>query len=93
MGKYRKKPVIVEAFKWLGSVEQKEEPIWIVKAIESGNVWIEQSPMELSPRMYIRTLEGIREANVGDYIVQGIKGELYPCKADIFRETYEKVLY
>ncbi|ALY06949.1 TPA: hypothetical protein JDY68_12585 [Clostridioides difficile] len=93
MGKYRKKPVTVEAFKWLGSIEQKEEPIWIVKAIESGNVWIEQSLGELSPRMYIKTLEGIHEANVGDYIIQGIKGELYPCKADIFRETYEEVLY
>ncbi|WP_272936833.1 hypothetical protein [Clostridioides difficile] len=43
--------------------------------------------------MYIKTLEGIHEANVGDYIVQGIKGELYPCRADIFRETYDEVLY
>ncbi|EGT4211845.1 hypothetical protein K9770_18690 [Clostridioides difficile] len=93
MGKYRKKPVVIEAFEWLGSAEQKEEPTWIVRAIESGNVWIEQSLGELSPRMYIRTLEGIHEANVGDYIIQGIKGELYPCKADIFRETYEEVLY
>ncbi|HFL3096427.1 hypothetical protein [Clostridioides difficile] len=95
MGKYRNKskPIIVEAFKWLGSVEQKEEPKWIVEAIESGNVWIEQSLGELSPRMYIKTLEGIHEANVGDYIVQGIKGELYPCRADIFRETYVEVLY
>lgn len=93
MGKYRKKPVVIEAFKWLGSVEQKEEPTWIVEAIKSGNVWIEQNLGELSPRMYIKTLEGIHEANVGDYIIQGIKGELYPCRADIFRETYDEVLY
>lgn len=93
MAKFVKKPVEVEAFKWLGNIEQKEEPIWIVEAIKSGNVWIEQSLGELSPRMYIRTLEGIHEANVGDYIIQGVKGEIYPCKADIFEMTYQKVEY
>ena len=37
----------------------------------------------------IRTLEGVHEASVGDYIIRCIAGEIYPCKPDIFRETYE----
>ena len=39
----------------------------------------------------IETLEGKMKANKGDYIIRGIKGELYPCRQDIFHETYEKV--
>lgn len=39
----------------------------------------------------IETLEGKMKANKGDYIIKGIKGELYPCKADIFYKTYDKV--
>jgi len=39
----------------------------------------------------IHTLEGVMTANIGDYIVKGIKGEFYPCKPDIFAETYEPV--
>ena len=42
--------------------------------------------------MLIETLEGTMKANKGDYIIKGVKGELYPCKEDIFYKTYEKVL-
>lgn len=41
--------------------------------------------------LYIRTLEGVMKANKGDYIIQGVKGEYYPCKPDVFKETYEEV--
>ena len=41
--------------------------------------------------IYIDTLEGTLKANIGDYIITGIKGEKYPCKPDIFHETYEEV--
>ena len=41
--------------------------------------------------MKIETLEGTHSANRGDYIIQGVKGELYPCKPDIFEMTYEEV--
>ena len=37
----------------------------------------------------IQTLEGVMHANYGDYIIKGVKGEIYPCKPDIFEETYE----
>lgn len=39
----------------------------------------------------IETLEGVMTASPGDYIIQGVKGEIYPCKPDIFEMTYEKV--
>jgi len=58
--KYRKKPVVIEAY---------------------------QTNTELD----IRTLEGVMHANVGDYIITGVHGEIYPCKPDIFEETYEEV--
>ena len=40
---------------------------------------------------YIETLEGTMKADVGDYVITGIKGEKYPCKPDVFHETYEEV--
>lgn len=41
--------------------------------------------------MYIPTLEGLMQAVVGDWIIKGVKGEIYPCKPDIFEATYERV--
>jgi hypothetical protein len=43
------------------------------------------------PVLKIQTLEGDMIASIGDYIIKGIKGEFYPCKPDIFEQTYEKV--
>ena len=39
----------------------------------------------------IETLEGTMHASVGDYIITGVRGEQYPCKPDIFEQTYEPV--
>lgn len=41
--------------------------------------------------LLIATLEGVMRANLGDWIIQGVKGEIYPCKPDIFAATYEEV--
>ena len=41
--------------------------------------------------IYIETLEGTMKANVGDWIIKGVKGEIYPCKSDVFEMTYEEV--
>ena len=43
------------------------------------------------PELYIKTLEGEHHASVGDYIIQGVQGEIYPCKPDIFEATYEEM--
>lgn len=90
MGQYRKKPVVIEAFKWTGAYDQTENPVWIVEAIKDGRVQFEN---ELTPDVYltIDTLEGVMKANQGDWIIRGLKGELYPCKPDIFEASYELV--
>ena len=46
---------------------------------------------KITEPLYIHTLEGIMEGKVGDYLITGVKGEKYPCRADIFEETYELV--
>lgn len=96
MAKYRKKPVIVEAFKWTGGPDQTEDPEWIVKALkkpqfQEGSARIVQINPSDPVQMEIFTSEGRHNAKVGDYIIQGIKGEIYPCKPDIFEQTYELV--
>lgn len=88
MVKYRKKPIEIEAFKWTGDIEQTEDPIWIVEAIKNGDVWFNNKGTK-DVTMIIRTLEGNLIADRGDYIIKGVKGELYPCKANIFDMTYE----
>lgn len=88
--KYRKKPIVVEAFKWTGDAEQIEDPEWIVEAIKNNTVWFGNDGAK-ECCMFIETLEGVHRAELGDYIIMGIKGELYPCKPDIFKTTYEVV--
>lgn len=84
MPQFRKKPVVIEAFKWTGGPDQLEDPVWIVEAIKRGDVYFEK----FAPQMYINTLEGVMRADVGDYVIRGIKGEIYPCKPDIFEALY-----
>ena len=91
MSKYRKKPVVVDAFKWTGAHDQKEDPEWICEAIEKGHVWFDHPGTSLVT-MNISTLEGVMRACVGDYIIKGIKGEIYPCKPDIFEASYDIIL-
>lgn len=88
--KYRKKPVVIEAFKWTGGPEQTEDPEWITEAIKKGTAYFLHSGTPKA-KMMIKTLEGLMMARLGDYVIQGIKGEIYPCKPDIFEASYEKV--
>lgn len=83
--KYKKKPIVIEAFQYFGNHEQKEDPEWIIKAIKEDKVGFEYG------QMIIDTLEGTMIATAGDYIIKGVNGEIYPCKEDIFHKTYEKV--
>ena len=79
--RYRKKPAVIEAFQW--TVD--EIPDWWKVASEGFLIDIQ------SGSVFIPTLEGTHEARAGDFIIQGVKGELYPVKPDIFALTYEKV--
>lgn len=83
MPKYRKKPVVIEAFK-LEKLGQ-EYPAWLTEARKSGSITMVPTGFVIS------TLEGEMTAQLGDYIIQGVKGEIYPCKPDIFEATYEEV--
>lgn len=79
--KYRKKPVVIEAIQWNG---KNAFEIW--DYYEDICVYLKDKDTLL-----IRTLEGDHIASVCDYIIKGIKGEFYPCKPDIFEQTYEEV--
>ena len=88
--KYRKKPVIIEAFRWTGDENQTEDPIWVIKAIKDKTIGFANSGTPFV-KLNIFTPEGVMTANRGDYLIKGIKGEIYPCKPDIFEKTYEFV--
>ena len=81
--KFRKKPVVIEAFQltddWFDLPHPN--PQHIVGFITDSK----------ARTVVIPTLEGNHLARVGDWIIKGIKGEFYPCKPDIFEQTYEKV--
>lgn len=80
--RYRKKPVEIEAIQWTGDNASE-----IAKFTSTGNRYIEID--ELSKVVRIETLEGIMTANLYDFIIRGVQGEFYPCKPDIFKQTYE----
>lgn len=81
--KFRKKPVIIEAMQWDGTNGD---------SIMKWGGGFRKIEYDLKPKILrIITLEGTMEANLGDWIIKGIKGELYPCKPDIFEATYEPV--
>ena len=82
--KYRKKPVVVEAMQFTEGTK--------------GRVfhWVDCNTSTCfdsngKPALKIQTLEGVMTAQVGDWIIKGVKGEFYPCKPDIFAATYEAV--
>lgn len=100
MAKYRKKPVVIEAFqmtkerRW----DNSEWPDWLNMAWQAdpgeGCVWIDSdAPIAeghgSAAELVCGTLEGVYRIDWNDWIIKGIAGELYPCKPDIFEATYE----
>lgn len=79
--KYRKKPVEVYATQF------DPNGIWPACVIPWGDD--EVKPRDCSWG-YIDTLEGRMHVQSGDWIIKGVRGEFYPCKPDIFKETYEE---
>ena len=86
--KATKKPVTIECFKYDGDLKFSDGkfyvPEWAEKAYKEGVIFFKEQG-----EMYINTLEGEHHASVGDYIIRGVNGELYPCKPDIFEKTYD----
>lgn len=87
MAKYRKKQVIIEAVQFHPQGDHRLQLPEGVMGIPSPNAdnWAYEGC-----QFYIQTLEGRMTVNDGDWIITGVKGERYPCKADIFQETYER---
>lgn len=86
--KFRKKPVVIEAYEFQNRVGPDDRPKWLLVAVEMGVVkFVNQK--EGPPHLEITTLEGVMRADPGDWIIKGVRGELYPCKPDIFEATYE----
>ena len=89
MGKYRKKPVVVEAVQFHGSTSAKND-------IEQ---WIAGGPVPCSGGIHtadmtsfgIETLEGTMKVLPGDWVILGTEGEFYPCKPAAFAATFEEV--
>jgi len=79
MTEYVKKPIVIEAVQWMGDNEEEISPLGPNSMIFSGD------------NILIETREGTMMANLRDWIVKGIAGEVYPVKPEIFDATYEQV--
>lgn len=85
---YKKIPCSVECFR-LG---YDEMPKWFQEHIRANNISNIDAFLEgVNETVKIKTLEGVMNAIQGDYIIKGVKGEIYPCKAEVFKETYQYV--
>lgn len=99
MPKFRKKPVVIEAFQMTQARrrDNSEWPNWLNVAWnkdidEVGALWPAEYPeSDGTDELVIHTLEGTHRVSWGDWIIRGVKGELYPCKPDIFEATYDAV--
>ena len=90
--KFRKKPVVIEAVQFTGGRENREAVLDFMGTAPEG--LIPNGVMRVDGvgwSVVIHTLEGVMFGNAGDWIIRGVKGELYPCKPDIFVATYEPV--
>lgn len=88
--KFRKKPVVIDAVR----IEKGMDlPQWLIAAMNEGRARLRGASQysRVQPWAEIDTLEGMHRGDAGDWIIRGVKGELYPCKPDIFDATYEPV--
>lgn len=90
MSLFRKKPVVIEAWV-IDPNDRTDPPEWVLKAFDDGAIfWVSAVVNKRQPSyLKVVTLEGGMQGSLGDYLIKGIKGELYPCKPDIFALTYE----
>lgn len=85
---YRKKPVVIEAVQWDGTLDSFTNIHAAFPELQNARFFNHKgSYIEWS----IYTLEGSHKVTPGDFIIKGVKGEFYPCKPDIFEATYELV--
>lgn len=95
MSKYQKRPVTVEARQWDGTEASADEIAdWVNASDEPALILIvDRRAEETTISMSILTLEGRMEVSPGDWVIQGVEGEFYPCKPGIFEKTYIEAPY
>ena len=86
MTKYKKKPVVIEAWLW-DELHNTLKKIGCGYMAHTGRT---DRPGECTS-LSIETFEGSMRVRKGDYIIKGIEGEFYPCKPEIFHKTYDLV--
>lgn len=89
MPKFRKKPVVINAFQWTGNWEEFTK--WLVSLGEDVSENSDGPAMwrNADASLTIDTLEGDMRGDLNDWIIRGVNGEYYPCKPDIFEKTYD----
>ena len=83
MSRWRKKQVVVEAWQFMPAAQREKPPPWIDPR------WFHEDGATDAPHMLIPTHGGPLRADLTDWIIRGVKGEVYPCKADVFAASYE----
>jgi hypothetical protein len=85
--RYRKLPVVIEAWHLTGVREMKRAAKWIES---HGGTVSYRPPVNFGHALDIKTLEGTMTAELGDWVVRGVQGEFYPVDPDVFAQTYER---
>lgn len=83
--RFRKKPVVIEAYQYTQQRHGNGRPDWFQDRVTSNTIVTHED------HFIVRTLEGEMRGDLNDWCILGVKGEVYPCKPDIFAATYEAV--
>lgn len=87
---YRKKPLVIEAIQWTNKANNFTKILkWSNGKVNSASPLLWQDADSFC--LQVETMEGIMLARLNDYIIKGVKGEFYPCKPDVFEQTYELI--
>lgn len=101
MGKYRRKPIVIDAIQWTGENDEEIKKFAGIKAkfsylVCTNNMYqlmLEKPKEKHTTSLMIVIQDGFKEADIGDFIIRGVHGEIYPCKPDIFKQNYDKFEY
>ena len=94
MSRWRKKPVVIDAWQFMPAGQCEELPAWIDRRWFNDSVDAKADVTtghRGTPYMLIPTPGGALRADLTDWIIRGVKGDVYPCKADVFAASYEPV--
>lgn len=85
--RYQKKPVVIEAVRWDGD-RFSDNPAWLIEGFKAGYVVV----LDDSGQVLLFDGPNLTTARSGDYVIQGVNGEVYACPGDVFAKTYQLVV-